>query len=150
MIKARITETVAILTSLLLIGCASPQVTRIYSGPERPTLNTVTFDNKCGKPALVKLVGRKITSVEVPNGTAETVVAPAGHYFIKVRFGVVPPDPEYSYTRGDEFDVTQTPASVARITITLHPVAHGNYRSRSISAAEFDDDRSVLTTGMPR
>jgi hypothetical protein len=30
--------------------------------------STVTFDNKSGKPALVKLTGPTSTSIEVPNG----------------------------------------------------------------------------------
>ena len=57
--------------------------------------STVTFDNQSGKPALVKLVGPTATSVSVATGTRESTDVAAGHYLIKVRYGISAP---YSYS----------------------------------------------------
>ena len=91
--------------------------------------STVTFDNKSGKPALVKLTGPTSTSVEVQNGEKGTVSASAGHYFIKIRYGT---PGAYSYSKGDEFDVTETATTASDITITLHKVLAGNYVQVSV------------------
>jgi hypothetical protein len=99
--------------------------------------STVTFDNKSGKPALVKLTGPTSTSVEVQNGEKGTVSASAGHYFIKIRYGT---PGAYSYSKGDEFDVKETATTASDITITLHKVVAGNFGSKSISAPEFGAD----------
>jgi len=100
----------------------------------------VTFDNQSGKPALVKLAGPTASSVTVENNKKESVSVAAGHYFIKVRYGT----PEaYSYSKGDEFDVTETATAVSDITITLHKVVAGNYGSKAISETEFGEDGRV-------
>lgn len=96
--------------------------------------STVRFDNQSGKPALVKLVGPTTSSVSVDNGKKESVSVTPGHYFIKVRYGT-PGDS--SYSKGDEFDATETTTTTSDITITLHKVVAGNYGSKSISEAEF-------------
>ena len=96
--------------------------------------NSITFDNKSEKPALVKLVGPTTASVSVENGKTETVSADAGHYYIKVRYGT---PGTYVYSKGDEFDVTETATSSSKITITLHKVVDGNYGARPISENEF-------------
>jgi hypothetical protein len=94
----------------------------------------VTFDNQSGRPALVKVAGPTATSVSVENGKKESVSVAPGHYYIKVRYGT---PGAYAYSKGDEFDVTETATIASDITITLHKVVAGNYGSRAISEAEF-------------
>ena len=96
--------------------------------------STVTFDNKSGKPALVKLVGPTESSVTVENGEKQSLTVSPGHYFITVRYGT---PGTYAYSKGDEFDVKETATTASDITITLHKVVAGNYGSKSISEAEF-------------
>jgi hypothetical protein len=105
--------------------------------------STATFDNQSGKPALVKLVGPTASSVTVENSKKESVSVTAGHYFIKVRYGT---PGAYSYSKGDEFDVTETATAFSDITITLHKVVAGNYGSKAISEGDFEADRSKAAT----
>jgi hypothetical protein len=109
--------------------------------------STVSFDNKSGKPALVKLTGPTSTSVEVQNGDKGTVTASAGHYFIKIRYGT---PGAYSYSKGDEFDVTETATTASAITITLHKIVAGNYGSKPISESEFGADGGKSTPAEKR
>ncbi|MCX6908454.1 MAG: hypothetical protein NTY01_10475 [Verrucomicrobia bacterium] len=97
----------------------------------------VTFDNQSGKPALVKLVGPTSASISVENGSKESLSVGLGHYFIKIRYGT---PGAYTYSKGDEFDVTETATSASHITITLHKVVAGNYGSNAISESEFGTD----------
>ena len=109
-----------ILSLSILLGCiilASAQ-------------NSVSFDNQSGESALVKLIGPTTNEIDVPNGTKQAVQAPAGKYFIKVRYGV---KGNYHYTKGQEFAVDETATTTSDITITLHKVVNGNYGSRPIS-----------------
>lgn len=99
--------------------------------------STVTFDNQSGKPALVKLVGPTASPVSVEKGMKESASIAPGHYFIKIRYGT---PGAYSYSKGDEFDVTETATTASDITITLHKVVAGNYGSRAISEMEFGKD----------
>lgn len=96
--------------------------------------NTVTFYNQSGEPALVKLVGPTDCQVQVPNGAQQTVAANAGTYFIKVRYGM--PD-DYSYAKGENFEVTETDTHYSATTLTLHKVTDGNYDSHPIPESEF-------------
>ncbi len=102
--------------------------------------STVTFDNQSGKPALVKLIGPTASSVTVENAKKEPVSVAPGHYFIKVRYGT---PGAYAYSKGDEFDVTETATTTSDITITLHKVVAGNYGSKTISEAEFGTDENT-------
>lgn len=107
--------------------------------PEEKTqnyLNTVTFDNQSGEYSTVKLVGPTTRMVDVPHGQKRTVNVAAGEYYILVRYGSKPD--QYSYSKGDPFTVQQTATQYSCITITLHPVVNGNYRTRSSSREEFD------------
>lgn len=115
-----------ILGLVVTLALLIPAVTKAAS--------TVTFDNQSGKPALVKLVGPTTSSVTVENSKKESATVAPGHYFIKVRYGT---PGAYSYSKGDEFDVTETTTSVSDITITLHKVVAGNYGSQPISEADF-------------
>jgi hypothetical protein len=104
--------------------------------------SSVTFDNQSGETGLVKLVGPTSTSVQVETGKNETVTAAAGHYYIKVRYGT---PGKYAYSKGDEFDVTETATSASQITITLHKVVAGNYGAHPIGEKEFvSDEPSTL------
>lgn len=103
-------------------------------------LSTVTFDNKSGETALVKLVGPTAQAVEVPNGQSSTLEAAAGRYYILVRYGSDPN--KYRYTKGEPFEVEEKETATAReyskITITLHPVVGGNYSTGPSSKEEFE------------
>ena len=99
-------------------------------------LNTVTFDNQSGEYGTVKLVGKTARMVDIPHGQKRTVNVAAGEYYILVRYGSKPE--RYSYAKGDPFTVHQTATQYSCITITLHPVVDGNYRTRSSSREEFD------------
>lgn len=97
--------------------------------------NQITFDNKSGEVALVKLIGPTKREAKVPVGRTTSVEASPGTYYIKVRYGV--PD-RYRYSQGEEFEVTETATSRSRTTITLHKVIGGNYNTRQIEAREFN------------
>jgi hypothetical protein len=106
----------------------------VLAGTNLHAASTITFDNQSGKDALVKLVGPTRKSVTVENGRKETVEAAAGRYLIKARYG----EPgRFTYSKGDEFDVTETSTSFSQITITLHKVIGGNYGTREITEKEF-------------
>ena len=96
--------------------------------------NKVVFDNQSGDPALVKLIGPTKTDVAVPNGAKAGVDAAAGKYTIKVRYGTTG---DYRYSKGQEFEVTETPTARSETTITLHKVIAGNYDAHPISESEF-------------
>ena len=96
--------------------------------------NKVVFDNQSGDPALVKLIGPTKTEVQVPSGAKSGVDATAGKYTIKVRYGT---PANYLYSKGQEFEVTETATARSETTITLHKVIAGNYESQAISEAEF-------------
>lgn len=67
---------VAIFFVMLVLGASPPSV----HAQDNP--NTITFDNKSGEPALVKLIGPTGQTVEVPNGESQTVNTGAGEYYI--------------------------------------------------------------------
>jgi hypothetical protein len=98
--------------------------------------NTVTFDNRSGEPALVKLIGPIGQTIEVPDGQSRTVNVAAGEYYLLARYGSDPN--RYTYSRGDRFTVGETARQYSAITITLHKVVGGNYPTRPTSAQEFD------------
>ena len=96
--------------------------------------NKVVFDNQSGEPALVKLIGPTQREVEVPNGAKAGADAAAGRYTIKVKYD----NPgKYRYSKGQEFEVTETSTAKSETTITLHKVVAGNYETEPISEQEF-------------
>lgn len=97
--------------------------------------STITFINKSGVPALVKLSGPTRHNVDMGNGGSKTVHVAGGSYYILVRYGA---PGKYSYSKGDPFTVHETATGYEAITITLHTVAGGNYDSRPSSPAEFE------------
>lgn len=104
-------------------------------------LSTVTFDNQSGKVAVVKLIGPSSHIVEVPNRERRTVSASSGNYYILVRYKGSAPDQD-TYSRGDPFIIEESSTSYSEIRITLHPVIHGNYRTRRSSQGEFESGRA--------
>lgn len=100
----------------------------------------ITFDNKTGQLALVKLVGPTRRSAQVPTGQTRTVTATGGHYYILTRLGA--DADHYSYSKGDPFTVIQNYRQYSIITITLHPVVNGNYHTNPSTASEFDQERT--------
>jgi hypothetical protein len=99
-------------------------------------LNQVTFDNRSGNDALVKLIGPSGGVITVPNNQARTVQVASGTYFILVRYGNDPRN--YAYTRRQTFSVEQVGSMYSVIRITLHTVIGGNYEAHSIPATEFE------------
>ena len=101
--------------------------------------NKVVFDNQAGEPALVKLIGPTKTEVQVQNAAKTGVDATAGKYTIMVRYGT---PGNYRYSKGQEFEVTETATARSETTITLHKVIAGNYDSQPISEADFGTSAS--------
>jgi hypothetical protein len=97
--------------------------------------SSITFINKSGSPALVKLVGPSRHTVSVANGGSETVNVSGGSYYILVRYDT---GGKYRYSKGDPFTVHESGTAYEKITITLHTVAGGNYDSRPSSPGEFE------------
>jgi hypothetical protein len=94
----------------------------------------ITFINASGEKCLVKLVGPTSVFVDVPNATQRAIAVRGGTYYILTRYGEAG---HFRYTRGDPFDVTETPYSVSDISITLHKVVGGNYRTKPDSGRDF-------------
>ena len=98
---------------------------------ERPS---ITFQNRSGDDAVVRLAGPTSTLVTVVDSTSRTVDLAGGTYRMFVRYGSAG---KYRYTKGKSFTVYEGSDGVDRITITLHKVVGGNYSTSPSSAAEF-------------
>jgi hypothetical protein len=118
---------------VMLAGAAA--ATSTASQAETPRA-TITYDNKSGQLALVKLIGPSRRTTEVPNHQRRTVTVVGGEYYILTRYGSK--RDEYTYAKGDRFHVTQTARRYSIITITLHKVVGGNYGTEPIKADEFE------------
>jgi len=109
--------------------------TAVRQPPIRYGRSIITFHNRSGEPAVVRLVGPTRGEVEVPDGGQNTIHRVAsGHYVIYVRYGT---PGNYRYTEGDHFDVAGSATSYSQTSITLHTVPAGNYVLHPSSAAEF-------------
>lgn len=99
--------------------------------------SSVIFRNGAGQTALVKLVGPSARAVAVPKSESrtESAVAP-GRYCIVVRYGDT--ERNYSYMKGDPFEVEESGNRYSETSITLYTVANGNYGSRPANKQEFD------------
>lgn len=117
-----------VVRSFAFAGLALTSPTLVYS-------QTITFDNRSGEPASVRVIGPSKPTADVPDGQRRTVKVGGGHYNILVRYGA---GPNYRYSRGDPFMVTQTATQYSIITITLHPVVNGNYETHPSSADEYN------------
>jgi len=102
------------------------------AGSERHSL---TFINKSGKDALVKLVGPSRKVVKVSNQEKEKVWISSGTYCVYVRYGNNPP---YQYVRGETFEISAPLGSYVDAYLTLHGVINGNYVVGSCSEEEFN------------
>lgn len=99
---------------------------------DRPS---ITFENKSGDDAVVRLAGPTSGLTTVPNSSSRTVEVAGGTYRMYVRYGTAG---KYHYTRGDAFTVYEGPDGVDQISITLHKVVGGNYGTSPSSEAEFN------------
>jgi len=122
---------IVVLSLTVFTFCLSHQDTYAQTVP-----NTITFDNQSGEFAIVKLMGPTKVAVEVPNGQERTVNVEAGDYYLLGRYGSTPE--KYKYTKGDQFEVTQSGRQYSVITITLHKVLDGNYGTRPVSGEKFE------------
>jgi len=116
--------------SLIAVLAAVPLLAQ-----ERPT---ITFDNRSGEDALVRLVGPSSGTVSVADSSSRTVEARGGTYRIFVRYGQ---PGKYRYTKGNSFTVYQGADGVDQISITLHKVVGGNYGTAPSNEAEFDGNK---------
>jgi hypothetical protein len=99
--------------------------------------SSITFQNGAGETALVKLVGPSAQTVSVPRSESRNVSAVApGRYYIVVRYGDA--EQNYSYMKGDPFDVEESGGAYSEISITLYKVANGNYGSRPARKEDFE------------
>ena len=96
--------------------------------------STLSFVNFSGENATVKVIGPTSGYVDVPNGATKTVNVQGGSYSIVVRYGV---PGSFTYQRGDQFEVSESAYSVDRISITLHKVPNGNYRTHNVQGTGF-------------
>ena len=99
--------------------------------------SSITFQNGAGETALVKLVGPSAQTVSVPRSESRNVSAVApGRYYIVVRYGDA--EQNYSYMKGDPFDVEESGGEYSEISIALYKVANGNYGSRPARKEDFE------------
>jgi hypothetical protein len=97
--------------------------------------NSLTFINRSGDPALVKLVGPSRHVVDIPNGKDHAVTIRGGQYELFVRYGEAP---RYRYAKGESFAIEEeAPGSYTKASLTLHGVVNGNYRTEGSSENEF-------------
>jgi len=113
--------------ALLAVSVAIPVLAQ-----ESPT---ITFENRSGEDALVRLVGPTSEMVPVADSASRTVAARGGTYRMYVRYGQ---PGHYRYTKGDSFSVYEGADGVDQISITLHKVVGGNYGTAPSSEAEFN------------
>jgi hypothetical protein len=103
--------------------------------------SSITFENGAGETALVKLVGPSGRTVSVPKSEnrTESGIAP-GRYYLVVRYGDVEKD--YTYMKGDPFDIEESGNQYTEMSITLYKVVDGNYNTRPASKEEFEKAKS--------
>lgn len=111
-----------------------PSTTKKEEGENSTLKPTITLKNQSSEPALVRLKGPTTTDVEVPAYGDKTVSVSGGDYFIKIRFGTN--EAKYTYSKGDNFNVTETALCLSRIMITFNTL-WGNYNTNAISKEDF-------------
>src|ERR1035438_8067822 len=111
--------------------------------------SSITFENGAGETALVKLVGPSGRTVSLPKSEnrTESSIAP-GRYYIVVRYGDVEKD--YTYIKGDPFDIEESGNQYSEMSITLYRVVDGNYNTRPSSKEEFEKGEIRLTERRPQ
>src|SRR5438046_7486651 len=113
------------LLAMRLLVCLSALLLTATIAQSQTARATITFDNQSGQLALVKVMVPSNRQVTVPNNQRRTVKVVGGSYYILTRYGAKKED--YTYSKGDRFNVTQTRTRYSIITITLHKVVDGNY-----------------------
>jgi len=99
--------------------------------------SSITFQNGAGETALVKLVGPTARTISIGRSESRTVSAvESGRYHIVVRYG--DSEQNYSYIKGDPFDVEESGGQYSEISITLYKVANGNYGTSPARKEDFD------------
>ena len=98
-------------------------------------INGLTFMNRSGDLALVKLVGPSRRVVQVPDGQDRRVQIASGTYCIYVRYGE---EGHYSYTKGESFVIREVAGGYIEARLTLHGVVNGNYAVEGSSRQEFE------------
>ena len=99
---------------------------------------TLTLENASGEAALVRVDGPTAGYVEVPDSTSRTINVSGGTYRLFVRYGR---PGNYSYTRGEPFTITDNGQEWGEVTVTLHKVPNGNYRTSPSDEGEFNGSR---------
>ena len=97
--------------------------------------NSLTFINRSGEDAMVKLVGPSRRMVNVNNGGETTVKIAGGTYAIYVRYGE---SNNYRYTKGETFTIKDSFNSYTEASLTLHGVMNGNYRTEGSTEEAFN------------
>jgi len=116
------------LVSLFIIA----GVVCVYAASE---VNGLTFINKSGDLALVKLVGPSRRVVEVADVQDRRVQIACGTYLIYVRYedkGL------YRYAKGESFVIHEVTGGYVEAQPTLHGVVNGNYALEGSSENEFN------------
>ena len=99
---------------------------------------TLTLENASGDDALVRVSGPTTGYVEVPNSSSRTINVAGGTYRLFVRYGR---PGKYSYTRGEPFTIVDNGPEWEEVTVTLHKVPNGNYRTSPSDEKEFSGSR---------
>jgi hypothetical protein len=94
----------------------------------------IEFVNRSGSPAQVKVVGRSVVAVDVPDRTSVPLTVNLGEYYVLIRYGV---PGRYRFTRGRIFGI----ASRETVSMTLHTVVGGNYRTTPVAAEAYSAAR---------
>ena len=110
-------------------------ITLVITAHAGSEINGLTFINKSGEPALVKLVGPSRRAVEVLDGQDSRVKIASGDYVIYVRYG---DKGHYRYTKGESFEIRQVSGGYIEARLTLHGVVNGNYSVAGSSKEEFE------------
>ena len=123
----RTLKAIWMVTLFIIIGAVS-----VYA---RSEVNGLTFMNKSGDLALVKLVGPSRRVVEVADGQDRRVQIASGTYIIYVRYG---DKGHYRYTKGESFVIREVTGGYIQAQLTLHGVVNGNYAVEGSSRQEFE------------
>lgn len=102
--------------------------------------HTLTIENGTDRLAVVRIkdlrTGGLRFEMSLDAGQSKSHSIPDGQFFEVVRFGTH--DREYTYSKGEGFDIDPPVGKVSHATLTLHRVPSGNYDTRPCSKADFE------------
>jgi hypothetical protein len=107
---------------------------------------TLTLENGSRDDALVRVIGPTSGFVDVPSASSRTVYVSGGAYRIFVRYGQ---SGSYIYTRGEPFSIKDDHQGWEEVTITLHKVPNGNYRTTLVTKASSTAHADIVRTIVP-